>query len=132
MRKRWNENLALTWGSVVPSFPLQMESLGDRQSWRKRLKHVASLHLRQIPCLHAVVRSLRCFKRSRYRSLGQEDGEEEVLDQQQQVNFTFGQVAPLVCSKPDHLEVEEVAVRAEGELEVAIHPLSSVGDLCSW
>ena len=59
----------------------------------RRLKHVASLHLRQIPCLHAartaaagvrakpwaaagsawqVVRSLRCFKRSRYRSLGQE------------------------------------------------------------
>ncbi|CAE7393823.1 unnamed protein product [Symbiodinium microadriaticum] len=100
MRKRWNENLALTWGSVVPSFPLQMESLGDRQSWRKRLKHVASLHLRQIPCLHAVVRSLRCFKRSRYRSLGQEDGEEEVLDQQQQVNFTFGQAVmklSLVC-----------------------------------
>ncbi|CAJ1375065.1 unnamed protein product [Effrenium voratum] len=58
--------------------------------WRRRLKHLAALHLRQIPCCHAVVQSLRCFKRSRYQSLGQEEGEE--VDKRQNVNVVFGQV----------------------------------------
>eukprot|EP00435_Cladocopium_sp_Y103_P047416 s2011_g13.t3 len=74
-----------------------LEGTSNRSMNRKfqgeRLKHVAALHLRQIPCFHAVIQSCRCFKRSRYRNLGQEeDDAAEVEDKSQNVNVMLGNV----------------------------------------
>jgi len=59
------------------------------------LKQFIALHVRQLPCLHAVISSVpKCWKRGRYQTLGQdEEGDgHEIEDKRQQVNETFGQV----------------------------------------
>ncbi|CAE8606785.1 unnamed protein product, partial [Polarella glacialis] len=74
---------------------MQSVDLGDRRSWRKRLKHVVSLHLRQVPCLHGVLRNVpKCCTRRSYQTLGQdEEGDgSEAVDKRQNVSKTFGQV----------------------------------------
>mmetsp|Transcript_44920 Transcript_44920/g.103826 ORF Transcript_44920/g.103826 Transcript_44920/m.103826 type:complete len:635 (-) Transcript_44920:70-1974(-) len=67
---------------------------GWRRRTTKRLKEVAQLHLRQLPCLHALLPVLRCRKRKSYQTLGQdEEGDgTEVEDRRQSVNMAFGRL----------------------------------------
>jgi len=60
----------------------------------KRLRDAARLHLRQLPCLHAILPTLRCWKRKSYQTLGQdEEGDgAEVDDKRQDVNLIFGKL----------------------------------------
>jgi len=67
-------------------------AVGDRKSWRRRIKQFAGHHLRQLPCLHAIVSNVRCWKRKRYQTLGDDEEDSAVEDQSQQVNMIFGQV----------------------------------------
>mmetsp|Transcript_747 Transcript_747/g.2177 ORF Transcript_747/g.2177 Transcript_747/m.2177 type:complete len:641 (+) Transcript_747:108-2030(+) len=66
---------------------------GGGRSWKRRLKHFVGLQVRQVPCLHAIVHNIRCWKRQQYQVLG-EDEEGNVLmadDRSQGANAVLGQ-----------------------------------------
>lgn len=74
-----------------------MVTLGGRPM-KRRMKHFIGQHIRQVPCLDAVVRAipdkLRFWRRRRYQTLGQGEDEDgtEVGDQRQDLNYKCGSV----------------------------------------
>lgn len=68
----------------------------DAATVKSRLKKFVASNVRQIPCLHAVTSSFKCFRRgSNYQTLGQEEGDGEqgdVEDKRQDSNMLFGTI----------------------------------------
>merc|ERR1719188_2534314 len=58
----------------------------------RRVKKFTGSAVRQVPCLHAVKTSLRCLKRGRYESLGEDEDGVAAQDQRQNLNRVVGQV----------------------------------------
>jgi len=69
-------------------------AIGNGESWKKKAKNFVALHLQQVPCLHAVVPAMQCWRRGRYQSLEQEEDANGAAlhDQSQKVNKSFGRL----------------------------------------
>lgn len=90
--------------AAAPSASLK----GNKKSWRRRVRGFVNLTLRQVPCLHAALPALACFRcckssSEKYHSLGQDEDNDGggVEDHRQKFNQTFGLVmtrCALLCT----------------------------------
>merc|ERR1719162_894107 len=72
-----------------------LAAFGDKKSWRRRIRSWISLHLRQVPCLDAIVPAFvrnRCRRSEKYQSLGEDEERDNAgaLDHRQNLNQNFG------------------------------------------